>query len=214
MLTFAEELLLLAHDEKTGLFHDLNDAMPALAGAVLMELAIRDRIDTDLDKLMVVDRMPTGEPVLDRVLAQMASEPGIHSTDAWIDFLKHNGPDIHDAALARLIERGILRREENRLLWTFGARRYPVLHDRERQEVKQRIGDLLAGDDIPDAGDIVIVALAESCGLLEHIFAADDLRRWRARIAQIVRLDLIGQAVRAAIEHLREQTVSLTGYPS
>ena len=214
MLTFAEELLLLSHDEKTGQFYSMADAMPALAGAVLMELALRDRIDTDLDKLMLVDATPTGEPVLDSILAQMAREPGTHSTDDWLDFLKHNGQEIHDAALKRLIERGILRREENRVLWVFGTRRYPMVENQEQQEVKLRIAALLMSDEIPDARDIVIIGLAEACGLLEHIFSTVELQRSQARIDQIVKLDLIGQAVRSAIEHLREQTVSLTGFPS
>jgi golgi phosphoprotein 3 len=214
MLTFAEELLLLSHDEKTGHFHNMDDAMPALAGAVLMELAIRDRIDTDLDKLMVVDGTPTGEPVLDGILAQMVAEPGTHSTDDWVDFLKHNGQEIHDAALARLIERGILRREEAKVLWVFGTRRYPLIENHEQQEVKLRIANLLMSDEIPDARDIVIIALAQSCGLLEHIFSTDELDSSKPRIEQIVRLDLIGQAVRAAIENLRAQTISLASYPS
>jgi golgi phosphoprotein 3 len=214
MLTFAEELLLLSHDEKTGHFLNMDDAMPALAGAVLMELAIRDRIDTDLDKLMVVDATPTGEPVLDRILAQMVAEPGTHSTDDWVDFLKHNGQEIHDAALARLIERGILRREESKILWVFGTRRYPLIENHEQQEVKLRIANLLMSDEIPDARDVVIIALAQSCGLLEHIFSVDELESSKARIEQIVRLDLIGQAVRAAIENLRIQTISLASYPS
>jgi Golgi phosphoprotein 3 len=214
MLTFAEELLLLSHDEKTGHFYDMNDAMPALAGAVLMELAIRDRIDTDLHKLMLVDSTPTGEPVLDGILAQMAAQPGSYSTDDWVDFLKHNGQEIHDAALARLVERGILRREDGRVLWVFGTRRYPMIENEEQQEVKLRIARLLMSDEIPDARDIVIIGLAESCGLLEHIFSKEELRNSQARIDQIVKLDLIGQAVRAAIEHLREQAIGLTGYPS
>jgi golgi phosphoprotein 3 len=214
MLTFAEELLLLSHDERTGHFHNMDDAMPALAGAVLMELAIRDRIDTDLDKLMLVDGTPTGEPVLDGILAQMVAEPGSHSTEDWVDFLKHNGQEIHDAALARLIERGILRREEAKVLWVFGTRRYPLIENHEQQEVKLRIANLLMSDEIPDARDVVIVALAQSCGLLEHIFSVDELESAKARIEQIVRLDLIGQAVRAAIENLRVQTISLASYPS
>jgi hypothetical protein len=214
MLTFAEELLLLSHDEKTGHFHDMDDAMPALAGAVLMELAIRDRIDTDLDTLMLIDATPTGEPVLDLILERMAAEPGTHSTDDWIDFLKHNGREIHDAALERLIERGILRREESRVLWVFGARRYTMIESNELQEVTLRIVGLLTSDEIPDPRDIVIIALARSCGLLERIFSPAELTRSQARIDQIVRLDLIGQAVRAAIEHLRTQTVGLAGYPA
>jgi Golgi phosphoprotein 3 len=214
MLTFVEELLLLSHDEKTGHFYNMSDAMPALAGAVLMELALRNRIDTDLDKLMVIDATPTGEPVLDGILAQMVTEPGTHSTEDWLDFLKHNRQEIHDAALQRLIERGILRREENRVLWVFGTRRYPMVENHEQQEVRLRIAELLRSDEIPDARDIVIIGLAGACGLLEHIFSKDEMQRTRARIDQIVKLDLIGRAVRSAIEHLREQTITLTGYPS
>jgi golgi phosphoprotein 3 len=214
MLTLAEELLLLSHDEKTGHFYNMSDAMPALAGAVLMELALRDRIDTDLDKLIIVDATPTGEPVLDGILAQMVTEPGTHSTEDWLDFVKHSGQGIYDAALQRLIERGVLRREENRVLWVFGTRRYPMVENHEQQEVKLRIAALLMSDDIPDARDIVIVSLAEACGLLEHIFSEGELQHARARIDQIVNLDLIGQAVRSTIQHLREQAVALTSYPS
>jgi hypothetical protein len=170
MLTLAEELLLLSHDEKTGHFHNIDNAMTA--------------------------------------------EPGTHNTGDCVDFLRHHGPEIHEAALERLIQRGILRRDESRVLWAFGARGYPMIESDEQQEVKQRIVALLTSDEIPDARDVVIVALAQSCGLLERIFSPDELARLQARIDQIVRLDLIGRAVRAAIEHLRAQTVGLAGYPS
>src|SRR5260370_7164286 len=125
MLTFAEELLLLSHDEKTGHFHNMDDAMPALAGAVLMELAIRDRIDTDLDKLIVVDATPTGEPVLDGILAQMVTEPGTHSTEDWLDFVKHSGQEIYDPALQRLIEPAALPPAHNPVPRVFAPNLYP-----------------------------------------------------------------------------------------
>ncbi|MDY6915534.1 MAG: GPP34 family phosphoprotein, partial [Candidatus Cloacimonadota bacterium] len=57
MVTFAEELLLLALDDEEGKFY----SMPfmtfeyALVGAILMELAIKNRIDTDLRHLILVD---------------------------------------------------------------------------------------------------------------------------------------------------------------
>src|SRR5260370_35912875 len=99
MLTFAEELLLLSHDEKTGHFYNMSDAMPALAGAVLMELALRDPIDTDLHQLLLVDATPTGGPVLDGIPAQMAGGPRNRTNDEWLGFLKHHGREIQDAAL-------------------------------------------------------------------------------------------------------------------
>ncbi len=69
MLTLAEEVLILAHDEQRGRLLDLPDMLlhTALAGTALL-----GRIDTDLAELILVDAMPTGEPLLDRPLARIA----------------------------------------------------------------------------------------------------------------------------------------------
>ena len=75
-------------------------------------------------------------------------------------------PSIEQMAIARLIERGILRQHEGRILWVFETRRYPLIDGKELQEVKKRIADLLLSDEIPDPRDIVIIALAQACGLL------------------------------------------------
>ena len=58
MPTIAEEVLLLALDDDTGKLsaklpvHSLRNAV---AGALLMDLALNDRIDTDLHRLIVID---------------------------------------------------------------------------------------------------------------------------------------------------------------
>ena len=46
--------------------------MPRLPSAALMDLALHNRIDTDLEKLMVVDRTPLGDDILDDVLSGLA----------------------------------------------------------------------------------------------------------------------------------------------
>ena len=56
-LNLPEELVLMLLNEQTGYFHqvpgwNLNCAM---VGAVLAELSLRSRIDTDLDSLVLVD---------------------------------------------------------------------------------------------------------------------------------------------------------------
>lgn len=66
-LRFAEELLLLILNE------DYGDLAPvpephlnhALAGAVLMDLALENRIDTDPEKLILVDSTPVKDELLD-----------------------------------------------------------------------------------------------------------------------------------------------------
>ena len=67
MLTFTEEILLLLLDDKDGSFVPIPKVNLgcAIGGAVLMDLAFAYRIDTDPESLVVNDRTPTGNPILD-----------------------------------------------------------------------------------------------------------------------------------------------------
>ena len=64
MLTFPEEVVLLLLDDEEGVFLSIgkNTLELALTGSVLMELAFADRLDTDLERLMIVDRAATETP--------------------------------------------------------------------------------------------------------------------------------------------------------
>ena len=61
MLRFAEELLLLLLEDQSGKFLRLPDRslQYALAGSVPMDLTLEGRIDTDPDRLILVDSTPT-----------------------------------------------------------------------------------------------------------------------------------------------------------
>jgi Golgi phosphoprotein 3 len=214
MLTFAEELLLLAHDEKSGNFANIQDLLmnTALAGAVLMDLAILNRLDTDVSNLVILDRSVTGEKLLDYSLNELAALPNQTSTIDALDLLRKRGSSIEQMAIARLIERGILRQHEGRILWVFETRRYPLIDGKELQEVKRRIADLLLSDDIPDPRDIVIIALAQACGLLRRVFSESELRSAQKRIDQIAKLDLIGQAMTDMMQELNAALTRLLPY--
>ena len=72
MLRFAEEIILILLDDEDGKFvrvprWSLNYA---LAGGVLMDLAMENRIDTDIENLMLIDATPVGDSLLDPVLAR------------------------------------------------------------------------------------------------------------------------------------------------
>src|SRR5262249_61076411 len=74
MLSFPEEIVLLLLDETKGEFVPLPESVFAIvmSGAALMDLSLHNRIDTDLEKLMVVDRAPVGDDILDDVLSGLA----------------------------------------------------------------------------------------------------------------------------------------------
>jgi hypothetical protein len=76
MLSFAEEILFFALDDQEGSIKPLpvSALEYALPGALLMELAFLNRIDTDLKILQVADQKSTGNALLDDVLRQIGQK--------------------------------------------------------------------------------------------------------------------------------------------
>ncbi|MXX57128.1 MAG: cytochrome P450 [Gemmatimonadetes bacterium] len=209
MLRFAEEILVLVLDEARG---ELAPALPArsfdlaLAGAVLMDLALEDRIDTDPERLILVDSTPLGDDILDPTLSEIASAGETHDTGYWLEWTARRGRRIRKAALARLTERGVLRSEAHGVLSltpsVSRSRRYPVSDGQPVEEARLRIMRILFSDDVPDPRDIAIIALANACGVFRTILSSEEREQVRDRIDLLKNLDLIGRTMSLAIEGL------------
>ena len=201
-LTFAEEILLLLLDDETGKMESVHPTVMEMlmAGAAMMELAMRGRIDCDLEQVFVTDRAQTGEPMLDLAFDDIRSAEETLHPRQWIQRLSDRGLEFREMALKRLVDRGILREEDKKFLWVFGSRRYPVVDDREEREVKMRLLDVLFGDSIPDPRDIVLICLADAVDVFQVILSPRDLRHADKRIQQVRKLDLIGQAMSEEIQ--------------
>lgn len=204
MLTLPEEVILLVLDEETGALLPIPQRTldSALAGGALMELALQDRIDSDPNSLWVVDPTPIGETYLDQLLRQLAESEGKSNSETWIQRLSEDSGSIQEAALRRLVERGVLREEEKRFLWVFESRRYPMIDGKEEREVKLRIMGVLFSEEIPDPRDVALISLVDACRLFEELLGPRELERVRDRIAVIRKLDLIGQAMQAKIREI------------
>ncbi len=212
MHTFTEEILLLLGDEDGAFLPIRQHAFEcALAGAVLMDLAFANRIDTDLAALRVTDPAPTGNPMLDRVLAKIGERSGTTDAPTWIRLLStEDAATIREEALASLVERGSLARREERFLWAFSSVRYPTVDDRAVRGIKARIERALL-EDIPDPRDIALISLADACQILPSLIhdraVEEDLA---PRIERLRRMDLIGREVASTISDIQQTIVRAT----
>ena len=136
-----------------------------------------------------------------------------HDARHWVDYLTERAEEIRELALARLVERGILRREDDRFLWVFQSRRYPIVDGKAEREVKLRIMEVLFGNEIPDPRDVVILCLADACGILRELLSTRELERVSERIEQVRKLDLIGQAVSTAVWDI-QSSIALAMHPT
>ncbi len=207
MLTLAEEIVLLVLDDSSGKFVHVpeHSFRYALSGAVLMELAFLDKVDTDPEKLFVLDSDPTGDDLLDPVLKHLAEAAEHRDVSFWIQYFGRDADNIRKLALRRLCDAGVLKVEDDLFLWVFKTRRYPNRDGFAKKEVKQRIVSLLFSNDIPDPRDIAIIGLADACRIFQRLFSRQEYERVRDRIAEIRQLELIGQTVSKAVREIELQ---------
>ncbi len=203
MLRFAEEIILLLLDDKDGTFvrvpyWSLNYA---LAGGVLMDLALENRIDTDLENLVLLDNTPLGDSLLDPTLESIASDEQ-RDPRHWVEQTAGHADAIREEALSRLVDKGIVERRDDRFLWVFKSRRYPAVQGEAERQVKLRIMEVLFSDSIPDPRDVVIICLADACAIFEKLLTKRELDTASERIKQVRQLDLIGQAMSQSIQDI------------
>ena len=214
MLGFVEEIVLLLLDDSHGQIVDLptSAAHVVVAGAALMELALRNRIDSDVKRLVVVDRAPTGDDILDDALARLSELGGELTIPAALHGIAKHAENYREKSLNRLVEHRILRDDNGRFLWVSPTRQYPVIDNREQQEVRARLRQILLTDEIPDPRDIVLLCLVEASHLLGLVLSPEELAQTVTRVNQLTRLDLIGQAVHRAVADIRSTVKHATSH--
>jgi MHS family proline/betaine transporter-like MFS transporter len=207
-ISLTEELLLLTLEDSGGEF----DSVPEIylncgvAGAALMDLSLRGRLDSDLSGVFVVDVTPTGDAVIDRVLGIIAQEPKPLPARDWISRLSYQASEMREEALAHLCARGVLRQKDHAFLWVLNERRYPVAAGHERTEAKNRILALLFNDEFPAPEDVALISLADACFIFERILSSKELTRVKPRIQQIARMDLIGGEIATTAYRINLET--------
>ena len=204
-MTFAEELLLLLLHENTGYLAPVPEweMSCAFAGGVLMDLSLKNRIDTDLETLSLLNKTPTGDDILDPILDEIAREENIHSPRFWVERIAARAETISDKAFARLVNMGILD-FDSAGFWSLSkkvsrSRRYPRVDGVPGEEIKQRITRILLTDEIPDPRDIAIIGLLHNCDGVRALLEPEEFEIAEQRIELLSGMDLIGRTISEAV---------------
>ena len=189
-------------NEENGYFHQVPgwDLNCAVIGAVLAELSLMDRIDTDLESLFLLDPTPAGNPALDPILAEIADEQVQRSAQYWIERLAPHAESIIDLTLDHLVERKILQ-HHNGDFWTLARQDQEMFNGAGSgiQFVKTRVSQAIFNNEIPHPRDIIIICLVNACDVFRFMFQLDE--EAEKRIEFICNMDLLGRSIAAAVSH-------------
>ncbi len=173
-LPLADELFLIGHDEYTGKSH-VNHAIldSGLAGAVLGELLLAGRVAIADNRVVVRDDRPYGEVVSDAALAEIVKQPDNHPVRAWVEYLR---ADVRDMVGGRLVQAGVVTREESRGITLRTTVRYPAIDAINAAAPRVRLRFLLDRDEPLDQQTAALAALVRA-SKLEHTVLVDTRRQ-------------------------------------
>jgi hypothetical protein len=204
MTLIAEDLLLLLFDDVTGkAVTDRTKLDNALAGAVVLELAVMGRVEQDpgdrRGRLVVTDASPTGDGVLDEALRRIADKQPVKAERVLGGIAKH----LRDGLLARLADRGALRRQDAKVLGLFPTTQWMAQDSGAEKQVHQRLVDVLVVGLTPDPRTRALVSLLSAVDAVPRVVGVHhgvEKRELKRRAKALAEGEWAGVAVRKAVE--------------
>ncbi|KAA3613728.1 MAG: GPP34 family phosphoprotein [Calditrichaeota bacterium] len=216
-LFFYEEIMLLALRDKEGTIASGAMYTFALSGAIVAELLLQERVkidETRRNKLLdVIDDKPLGDPLLDECLLKIKNARRRASLSTWVSRFSGIKKLKHRVA-QHLCQRGILRMDEDQILFIFTRKIYPELNPIPEREIKERIEHAIFTEtnDI-DSRTVVLISLAKSTNLLHANFDKKQLKKQKKRIKQITEGEMTGKAAAEAIAAMQAAVMAATMVP-
>lgn len=198
-----EEFLLIAYADDGTPLTDGTHLDNGLGGAVLLELALAGRVDIADKKVIVIDRQPTGDRLLDGAVARIADDAKPRKPGHWVSkFAKDTRPLVLD----KLVADGVLTMERDKVLGLFPRKKFPSAYGVEppaETEARQRMRAAVAGSGAVDPRTGALCALVAATDLDRKVFADMDRKRVKARLKEIGEGTWAAQAVKKTIEEIQ-----------
>jgi golgi phosphoprotein 3 len=197
MLTLPEELMLLALSDDDGkVVPSSSTALPyGLAGAVVMELALLGKMELGKEALTVSNTEPTGNDILDAALGSVGRSSKDRPAKWWICRPDTLVPGLKDRLLARLVEGGVLKKEEHHFLWLIPYNRYPTQDSAPEMSVREQLRGVVVDGEAPSERTAVLLCLVHACSLVKEIFPDLDAKAVAKQVKEFAEGDQVAAAV-------------------
>ncbi|WP_309398777.1 GOLPH3/VPS74 family protein [Cerasicoccus maritimus] len=208
-MTFAEQLLVLALDPKTGKFHALprKSLEIGLAGAFLLEMTFRKIIDSDAEKIIVLQEAYPQRPLLNSALQVVREGDKEIPLRKAVGRLALQGNLLVSKTLESLVHEEILEKKDK--IFFIKNRKapiYPQADERMRADVIEQVRELVLNpDEIPSPEETALLALVEACRLQRKIFTEEERDEFEERFQQLASMDLVGIAIVDAVRAARDK---------
>lgn len=208
----AEDLLLLLLDDEKGTLAHSDKIQPVLGGALLVELALAERIEVAektsrwrAAKVVVIDGPTLDDPLLSEALAEVDEKPRSAQ-----DLVTRLGKGAKEQLLRRLEERGMVHPVKGTVLGVFPRTTWPTGDRAHEDAVRALIQGPLVQGTSADARTSALISLLAAIGQAHKVVERGDVpaREIKARAKVIADGDWAAKAVKDAVAAAQAATAA------
>jgi hypothetical protein len=206
-----EEIMLLTLKDEEGTIASGTYYSHALGGAVLAELLLHQRITVEAVRkkkfARLIDPTPLGDSVIDEGLLKIVRAKKRQQLQTWVSRFSSIKNLKHRTA-RRLVQRGILRADEDKVLLLFARKIYPEINPEPERKLIKRLREAIFSDaDNVAPRTVVLLSLAHNAELLKVVFDKKQLKTRKKRIEQVINGEMSGKATQEAIQAMQAAVV-------
>ena len=204
-LDLLEEFLLIALDDDKGQFViDSTHLHCGFGGAILLELALREKISIEGDCVRLKDSAYVKEVALNKTLDLLNEKGKEIEVKELINLLAKKAGELKQDTLQRLMNKGILKKEEHKILWIIPNNKYPTSDLSPENKVRERLKAVMLNGAKSEARDIMLLSLIEVSDLTREAFRdKDDYKQVKEKIKEVTQDVKISGAINKSIREIQ-----------
>lgn len=204
MLTLYENLFLLGlHEEKVVVIPSaLQGLLAGMGGALLADLAILERIESDpKHRLRVANATPTGDALLDEALAVIHKHSSSKKVGFWLDELDLKPKTIIQKVYEKLVNKGVLQEEDGDYEWNTPYPPDSELNASAKFLLTRRLRTVGLAKNEPELEELALLTLLRGCNKLDLVFFKDERKIVHRRIYEL----LMSEALRTPAAQIMQE---------
>jgi len=204
-LNLIDKLTLLALDDDKGTFITSPLYFTySIAGAILLELNLRNKIEIRDKKVIVKSKSRIGEPLLDKFLEHIMNSRKQKSLQHWVQTFGNKEREIKKETLNKLMSNGILTKKEDKFLWVIPNNKYPTKNTIPENDLRRRLESILEQDKIPEVEEIMLLSLIETCNLTRGVFGKEKAKLYKKKIKTLVDSALSSNLISTTVKEVHQ----------